>query len=211
MTRSSTQLMEDIEKDTVDFVPNYDETKTEPTVFPARFPNLLANGSSGIAVGMATSIPPHNIHEIIDAVIQIIDNPNCTDDDVIDIVKGPDFPTGGIVCNRSALRDAYKTGRGRVIVRCRHDIETTPSGKELIVVNELPFTVNKSRLIQQIAQLINDKSITGISNIVDETDRTGIRIVIELKRGESNDVIMNQLFKMSDLQITYGCNFISIG
>ena len=212
LTHASLQLMEDLEKETVQMVPNYDETRNEPTVFPAKFPNLLCNGSSGIAVGMATNIPPHNLLELIEATKVLIDQPDVTIDELMEHMPAPDFPTGGLICGTRGIRDAYHTGRGKLTVRALTRIEPMPGQKErqMIVVDELPYNVNKSRLIEHIANLINNKQVTGISDIRDESDKDGMRIVIEIKRGEIPDVILNQLFKFSDLQVTFGCNMLAL-
>lgn len=212
MTHAATFLMEDLEKDTVDHVPNYDETKKEPTVFPAKFPNLLCNGSSGIAVGMATNIPPHNLKEIVNATIALIDNPAITIDEILRELPGPDFPTGGIICGYRGIKEAYHTGRGKVILRgvIRVEENEASSGRERLVVDEIPYNVNKARLIEHIAELINNKQITGISDLRDESDKDGMRIVIELKKGEVPEVVLNQLYKFTDLQITFGCNLLAL-
>lgn len=204
----STAMLTDIEKDTVDFIPNYDGEFSEPSVLPSRFPNLLANGSSGIAVGMATNIPPHNISELIDAIFKMIDcrkqNIDIDIDDLIIIVKGPDFPTGASILGINGIRQAYKTGRGKVLMRANAQIETNQHGRESIIVTELPYQVNKARMIEKIAELIKDKKIDGISDIRDETDRNGIRIVIEIKRDANANVVLNQLYKFSQLQESFG-------
>lgn len=212
LTHASVQLMEDLDKETVEMVPNYDETKKEPTVFPAKFPNLLCNGSSGIAVGMATNIPPHNLNEVIQATLLLLDNPLATVDDMIHVMPGPDFPTGGIICGYRGIKEAYHTGRGKLILRCllhTEEHEDNPE-RQRIVVDEIPYNVNKSRLIERIAELINEKTITGISDLRDESDKDGMRIVIELKRGEVPEVVINQLYKFTDLQITFGCNMLAL-
>lgn len=212
LTHASVQLMEDLDKDTVDHVPNYDETKKEPTVFPAKFPNLLCNGSSGIAVGMATNIPPHNLYELIEATLLILDNPQTTIPEIMQVMPGPDFPTGGLICGYRGIKEAYHTGRGKLMLRgvIRLEEDKKHPGRERLVVDELPYNVNKSRLIEHIAELINSKSITGISDLRDESDKDGMRIVIELKRGEIPEVIINQLYKFSDLQVTFGCNMLAL-
>lgn len=210
MTSSAVALMEDLEKETVDHVPNYDDTKTEPTVFPARFPNLLANGSSGIAVGMATNIPSHNLVELINATKLVLENPQVTIPEIIEVMPGPDFATGGVIVGRSGINSAYQTGRGKVIIRAKWHSEEMPGDKSRIVVTEVPYNVNKSRLIESIASLINDKQITGISDIRDESDKEGLRFVVELKRGESPEVIANQLYKFTDMQVTFGCNMLAL-
>lgn len=212
LTTASIQLMEDLDKDTVEMVPNYDETKKEPTVFPAKFPNLICNGSSGIAVGMATNIPPHNLNELIRATLLLLENPTTSVEDLMQVIPGPDFPTGGIICGYRGIREAYHTGRGKVILRGlirEEEFDDNPDRSRL-VIDEIPYNVNKSRLIEQIAELINSKSITGISDLRDESDKDGMRIVMELKRGEIAEVIINQLFKFSDLQVTFGCNMLAL-
>lgn len=211
MTQAASQLMEDLDKDTVDHVPNYDETKKEPVVFPAKFPNLLCNGSSGIAVGMATNIPPHNLKELISATVIVLNDPQATVDDILEVMPGPDFPTGGVICGVRGIKEAYHTGRGKLMLRSVIRVEEmSGSDRERLVVDEIPYNVNKSRLIEQIADLINSKQITGISDLRDESDREGMRIVIELKRGEMPEVIINQLYKFSDLQVTFGCNMLAL-
>lgn len=210
LTHAAMALMEDLDKETVDVIPNYDETKTEPTVFPARFPNLLCNGSSGIAVGMATNIPPHNLIELIDATQLVLDNRNTTIDEIMKVMPGPDFPTGGVICGYRGIKEAYHTGRGKLLLRAQMRVEDLPNGRQQIVVDEVPYNVNKSRLIERIAELINEKIITGISDIRDESDKDGLRIVLELKRGEIPDVSINQLYKNSDLQVTFGCNMLAL-
>lgn len=182
MTKLAMEMLTDLEKDTIDYMKNYDESLEEPTVLPSRFPNLLVNGSSGIAVGMATNIPPHNLGEAIDAVIALIDNPDLPDENLLKIVKGPDFPTGGIIMGLKGIRDAYLTGRGSIKVRAKTTIEKMSNGKSRILVHEIPYQVNKARLIERIAELVRDKKIDGITDLRDESDRKGMRIVIELKR-----------------------------
>lgn len=212
LTNASSELMEDLDKDTVEMIPNYDETKKEPTVFPAKFPNLLCNGSSGIAVGMATNIPPHNLNELVQATLLLLDNPATSVEEIMQVMPGPDFPTGGIICGYRGIREAYHTGRGKVILRGVirvEEMEDHPDRSRLII-DEIPYNVNKSRLIEHIAELINSKTITGISDLRDESDKEGMRIVIELKRGEINEVIINQLYKFSDLQVTFGCNMLAL-
>ncbi|HUU09550.1 MAG TPA: DNA gyrase subunit A [Phycisphaerae bacterium] len=197
------EMIEDLEKDTVDFQPNYDETREEPTVLPGKFPNLLCNGSSGIAVGMATSMPPHNLGEVCDATIALIDKPNIENRDLMRIVKGPDFPTGGLICGRRGIEDGYLTGRGNITVRARAHTEETRGGKAQIVVTEIPYGQIKTRIIERIAECVKAESITGISDIRDESDRDGMRLVIELKRGEEESVVINQLYKHTQLQTTF--------
>ncbi len=212
LTANAMQLMEDLDKDTVDMVPNYDETKKEPTVFPAKFPNLLSNGSSGIAVGMATNIPPHNIQEFTKATILVLDNPRTTIEEIMEVMPAPDFPTGGVICGYRGVKEAYHTGRGKILLRGVLRTEENPNsqGRERIVVDELPYNVNKSRLIEHIADLVNNKEITGISDLRDESDKDGMRIVFELKKGEVPEVMINQLFKFTDLQVTFGCNMLAL-
>ena len=209
MTKMSEELLRDIDKDTVDFIPNYDDSMREPDVFPSRVPNLLLNGSSGIAVGMATNIPPHRLDELMEALLYLIDNPECEDLELLDIVKGPDFPTGGIIFGKKGITDAYTTGRGRIKVRAKTHIEEHKN-KEVIVVDELPYQVNKARLIESIAQLVRDKQIEGISEIRDESDREGMRVVIELKRDAMSDIILNNLFKQTQMQVTFGIIMLAI-
>lgn len=212
LTHASMQLMEDLDKETVDHIPNYDETKKEPTVFPAKFPNLLCNGSSGIAVGMATNIPPHNLNELIQATILVLDNPETGVEEVMQVMPAPDFPTGGVICGYRGIKEAYHSGRGKLTLRGVIDVEEMKGQKDRqqLVVQEIPYNVNKSRLIQHIAELINNKVITGISDLRDDSDKRGMTIVIELKRGEVPEVIINQLYKHSDLQVTFGCNMLAL-
>ena len=206
----STELLRDIDRQTVDFQPNFDGNREEPRVLPARFPNLLANGSQGIAVGMATNIPPHNLGELIDAVGLIAKNPDCTLDELLEKIPGPDFPTGALICGREGIRQAYATGRGSIIVRARAEIEETKRGGKLIVVSEIPYLLNKSALEIRIADLVKEGLIEGISDIRDESDRTGIRLVIELKKEAPEEVILNQLYKMTPLQTTFGVNMLAL-
>ncbi len=210
LTSAAMALMEDLDKETVDVVPNYDETKMEPTVFPARFPNLLCNGSSGIAVGMATNIPPHNLQELITATLLVLNDRSVSLDDIMKVMPGPDFPTGGIICGYRGIKEAYHTGRGKLILRASMRVEDLPNSRQQIVVDEIPYNVNKSRLIERIAELINEKIITGLSDIRDESDKDGLRVVLELKRGEIPEVVFNQLYKNSDLQVTFGCNMLAL-
>ncbi|MCR4671861.1 MAG: DNA gyrase subunit A [Lachnospiraceae bacterium] len=214
LSKISMELMADINKDTVDFVPNFDETEKEPTVMPARFPNLLVNGTTGIAVGMATNIPPHNLKETIDGVIRIIDNKTAgretSIEEVMDIIKGPDFPTGAMILGRRGINEAYRTGRGKIKVRAVTDIETAPNGRQKIAVTELPYLVNKARLIERIAELVKDKKIDGISDLRDETSREGMRVVIELKKGANANVVLNQLYKHTPLEDTFGVNMLAL-
>ena len=212
MTHAAVQLMDDLDKETVDVIPNYDETKTEPTVFPAKFPNLLCNGSSGIAVGMATNIPPHNLSELIEATLLLLDNPKTSIEELMQVMPGPDFPTGGIICGYKGIQDAYRTGRGKLILRAVVRVEDVDANgdRQRLVVDELPYNVNKARLIEHTAQLVNNKHITTLSDIRDESDKDGMRIVFELKKGVVPDVVLNQLYKYTDLQTTFGCNMLAL-
>ncbi len=211
LARIAEEILKDIEKETVEFKPNYDDSLTEPSVMPAKIPNLLINGSSGIAVGMATNIPPHNLTEVIRGVIAYIDNPDITTDELLQIIPGPDFPTQAIIYGRQGIRDAYETGRGHITLRARATIEQIKKdGREAIVVTEIPYQVNKARLIENIVELINEKKIEGISNIKDESNREGMRIVIELKKGEIAVPILNKLYKHTQLQTTFGIIFLTI-
>jgi len=210
LTPLAVEMLADLEKNTVDYVPNYDETREEPVVLPSKFPNLICNGSSGIAVGMATNIPPHNLNEIVDALTAIIDNPEMENDELLEYVTAPDFPTGGIIYGRKGIRDAYLTGQGRVIVRAKANTEKQKSGKESIIISEIPFQVNKSNLLEKIAYLVSNKVIEGITDLRDESDRDGMRIVIELKRDAQAPVILNQLFKHTQMQTTFGVNMLAL-
>lgn len=211
MNKISTEMLRDLGKDTVDFRPNFDEKKQEPEVLPSRFPNLLVNGSNGIAVGMATSIPPHNLGEVIDAVVEIIDNPDATLDDIMNHIKGPDFPTGALIMGREAIKKAYETGRGKIIVRAKTEIEELPNGKSEIIVTEIPYQVNKAMLVEKIGQLVRDKKIEGITDLRDESSKkTGIKIVIETRRDVNPNVVLNNLFKHSSLQEVYSVILLSI-
>ncbi len=209
MTKIAEELLKDIDKDTVDFIPNYDDSMREPDVLPSRVPNLLLNGSSGIAVGMATNIPPHRLDELIDALLVYLDDSSVTADALIEHVQGPDFPTGGIIFGKKGIVDAYNTGRGRIKVRAKIHIEQKKN-REVIVIDELPYQVNKSKLIENIAQLVRDKQVDGISEIRDESDRDGIRVVIELKRDAMSDIILNNLYKSTQLQVTFGIIMLAI-
>ncbi len=213
LTRLATEMLRDIDMDTVDFVPNYDESRTMPEVLPSRFPNLLVNGSAGIAVGMATNMPPHRLSDIVDAVVQLIDKPQANADDLMKHVKGPDFPTGAIVVGRSGVRDAYRTGRGRIIMRARAHVEELRGGKNAIIVTELPYGVKKggdSGVIKKIADLVNDKVLSEISDVKDHSDRSGMRIQIDLKREAIPQVVLNKLFKHTALQTTFGYNAVAL-
>lgn len=210
LTRMAEEILKDIEKDTVSFRPNYDDSLVEPVVMPSKIPNLLINGSSGIAVGMATNIPPHNLTEIINGIISYINNPGITLDEILKLVPGPDFPTRAIIYGRQGIREAYETGRGHIILRARALIEKKRENKEAIVITEIPYQVNKARLIENIVELINTKRVEGISNIKDESNREGMRIVLDLKRGEIGEPILNQLYKHTQLQTTFGIIFLAI-
>ncbi len=210
MSKICTYMLSDIDKDTVDFYPNFDETLMQPAVLPARFPNLLVNGTSGIAVGMATNIPPHNLGEVIDGCICLIDNPDATLDDLMEHIKGPDFPTGGIILGRSGIREAYHTGRGRIVTRAKTEIESMSSGRDRIIVTEIPYAVNKARLVEKIAELVHEKRLEGISDIRDESDRNGMRIVIELKRDVQAQVVLNYLYKHTQMQDTFGVIMLAL-
>ena len=209
LTKLAEEMLEDIDKKTVRFTPNFDNSTTEPTVLPSKLPNLLINGSSGIAVGMATNIPPHNLGEVIDAVIRQIDNPDLSVEEIIQIIQGPDFPTGGSICGRNGIKDAYSTGRGKILVRAKTSIEQSKN-KAVIIVNEIPFMVNKSELLEEIADLVRDKKIVGISDLRDESDRHGIRVVIELKKDADSSVVLNQLFQHTRMQTTFGVIMLAL-
>ena len=211
MSKIAEYMLTDIEKNTVDFMPNYDDRLQEPTVLPSKIPQLLINGSSGIAVGMATNIPPHNLTEVVDGAIQIIDHPETTDEELMSIIKGPDFPTGGIILGKEGIRDAYKTGRGKIIVRAEAEIEEMPNNKQRIVVHSLPYQVNKARLIENISKLVREKRIEGISELRDESDRNArVRIVIELKRDARAQIVLNQLYKNTQMQDTFGAILLAL-
>jgi DNA gyrase subunit A len=210
MAKAAHSLLDDIDKETVDFQPNYDETVYEPVVLPARFPNLLINGAGGIAVGMATNIPPHNLGEIIDACHALIDNPETSDADLMEIVPGPDFPTGAIILGQTGSRSAYATGRGSVVIRGRAEIEDWGKDREAIVITEVPYQVNKASMVEKIAELVRDKRIEGISDLRDESDRHGIRVVVEIKRDVQADVVLNQLYRFTPLQTSFGVNMLAI-
>ena len=211
MSKISHELLADIDKDTVDFGPNYDGSENEPLIMPTRIPNLLINGSSGIAVGMATNIPPHNLTEVINACVEILDNPNISIDELLNFIPGPDFPTAGIIHGNSGIKEGYRTGRGRVVMRARTHFEETDKGKrEAIIIDELPYQVNKKNLLEKIAELVNDKKLEGISDLRDESDKSGMRVVIELKRGEIPDVVLNNLYKQTQLQDSFGINMVAL-
>lgn len=210
LDKPAMELLRDLDKETVDFQPNYDESLQEPVVLPSRFPNLLVNGSSGIAVGMATNIPPHNLGEAIDATCMMIDNPDCTVDDLMKVLPGPDFPTGGIIMGRKGIRDAYETGKGSLTIRSKCRIEEGKSGKHSIVVSEIPYQVNRTNLLKKIADLIRDKKLPEISNVHDGADRHGIDIIIELKQNAIPQVVLNKLYKHTQLQVGFGCNMLAL-
>ncbi|MGI6537438.1 MAG: DNA gyrase subunit A [Caldicoprobacterales bacterium] len=210
MAKITTEMLADIGKETVDFMPNFDESLKEPTVLPSRFPNLLINGSSGIAVGMATNIPPHNLGEVIDGTVMLIDNPDAGVEDLINVIKGPDFPTGALILGRSGIHEAYRTGRGRITVRARTEIQQMSGNRSRIVVTEIPYQVNKARLIERIADLVKEKRLEGISDIRDESDRNGMSIVIELKRDVNPKIVLNYLFKHTQLQDTFGIIMLAL-
>ena len=210
MSRLTHELLADIDKDTVDFGPNYDESEHEPLVLPSRVPTLLVNGSSGIAVGMATNIPPHNLTEVVNATIGLIDDPSLGIDDLMKFIPGPDFPTAGIINGAAGIVEAYRTGRGRVLVRAKADIETEANGRETIIVHELPYQVNKARLIEKIAELVKEKKLEGISELRDESDKDGMRVVIEIRRDAMGDVVLNNLFQQTQLQVTFGINMVAL-
>jgi DNA gyrase subunit A len=210
MARLTHELLADIDKETVDFGPNYDESEQEPLVLPTRVPNLLVNGSAGIAVGMATNVPPHNLTEVIAATIALIDNPELSVDELMSHIPGPDFPTAGIINGAAGIIEAYRTGRGRILVRARTEIETESNGRETILVHELPYQVNKARLIEKIAELVKEKRLEGISELRDESDKDGMRIVIEIRRDSMADVVLNNLFQQTQLQVTFGINMVAL-
>ena len=210
LDKIASELLADIDKETVDFVPNYDGKEKEPSVLPTRIPNLLINGSSGIAVGMATNIPPHNITEVINGALHVLKSPTCTVDELIEIIPAPDFPTAGIIYGVAGVRDGYRTGRGRVVMRARTHFEEIRDGRSAIIVDELPYQVNKKSLLERIAELVRDKKLDGISDIRDESDKSGMRVVIELKRGEVAEVVLNNLYKQTQLQDTFGMNMVAL-
>jgi len=211
MTKIDKEIVADLEKDTVDFIPTYDNSMTEPSVMPSRIPTLLINGSSGIAVGMATNIPPHNLTEVMDGLIALVDNPDITIHELITHISGPDFPTGALICGRSGIREAYETGRGSVMMRSLTHVEKMKDGKrEAIIISEIPYQQNKATLVEKIAILVKEKKITAISEVRDESDRHGMRIVLELKKDEIADIVINQLYKMTPLQRSFGINLLAI-
>ena len=210
MAKISGELMEDIDKNTIDFMKNFDDSLDEPTVLPAKLPNLLLNGATGIAVGMATNIPPHNLGELVDGILAQIENPDITCLELMDYIKGPDFPTGGIIDGHKGIRDAYLTGRGKIRVRGKVEVEELKSGKANIIIKEIPYQLNKAVLIEKIADLVKEKKINGISDLRDESDRDGIRVVIEVKKGEEPELILNKLYKFTELQNTFGIIMLAL-
>ncbi|MGR6849001.1 DNA gyrase subunit A, partial [Acinetobacter baumannii] len=209
MAKIAHELLADLEKETVDFVPNYDGTENIPAVMPTRIPNLLVNGSSGIAVGMATNIPPHNLGEVIDGCLAYVDNEDITIEELMEYITGPDFPTAAIINGRRGILDAYRTGRGKIYIRAQADIETDEkTGRETIIVTEIPYQVNKARLIEKIAELVKDKRIEGISGLRDESDKDGMRIVVEIKRDAVGEVVLNHLFSQTQMQVSFGINMV---
>ncbi|MGL4910073.1 MAG: DNA topoisomerase (ATP-hydrolyzing), partial [Cetobacterium sp.] len=210
MSKISNELLEDIDKDTIDYRKNFDDSLDEPIVLPAKLPNLLLNGATGIAVGMATNIPPHNLGEVVDGILALIENRDITPVELMQHIKGPDFPTGGIIDGETGIYDAYTTGRGRVRVRGKVEIEETKAGRQSIIINEIPYQLNKSSLIEKIANLVKEKKIVGISDLRDESDRDGIRVVIELKKGEEPELILNSLYKYTELQTTFGIIMLAL-
>ncbi|NNL36338.1 MAG: DNA gyrase subunit A, partial [Silicimonas sp.] len=210
MDKPAAALLADIEKETVDFQDNYDGKDREPTVLPARFPNMLVNGAGGIAVGMATNIPPHNLGEVVDATLALIDDPDLSTERLIEYIPAPDFPTGGVILGRSGARKAYLEGRGSVIIRAKTRIEEIRKDRYAIVLDEIPYQVNKASMIEKIADLVRDKKIEGISGVQDESDRVGVRVVVELKRDATPDVVLNQLFRFTPMQTSFGCNMLAL-
>src|SRR5579875_2502792 len=210
LEKISGELLSDIEMETVDFVPNYDESTYEPAVLPTRIPNLIVNGANGIAVGMATNIPPHNLTEVINAAIEMVNNPQAGLAEVLKHVQGPDFPTGGFIYGRNGIADAYKTGRGRFLMRAKCAIENLTQGRQAIIVSEIPYQVNKNTLIKKIAELVNNKTIDDIGDVRDESDRQGMRIVIELKRGAEAQIVLNQLYKHTQMQESFSMIFLAV-
>ena len=210
LAKIAVEMLADIQKETIDFRPNFDETLQEPIVLPSRFPNLLVNGSAGIAVGMATNIPPHNLREVIDALVHLIDHPDCDDKELFQHIPGPDFPTGGLILGREGILAAYRTGRGIIKLRAQAQIEHLKNEKAQIVVTELPYQVNKAKTLERIAQLVRDKRIEGISDLRDESDRNGMRMIIELKKNTNPQIVLNQLYKFSQLQQTFGIIMLAL-
>src|SRR5690625_4645785 len=210
LSKITTELLKDIDKETVDFIPNFDDTNEEPVVFPARFPNLLVNGSTGISAGYATDIPPHNLKEVINAVIMRLDNKNVTIDDLMDVIKGPDFPTGGVVQGKEGIKKAFKTGKGRIVIRGKATIEKMRGNREKIVISENQYGVDKANVVRKIDEISVERKVEEITEVRDETDRTGLRIVIELRKGADSEGILNYLYKNTDLQVVYHYNMVAI-
>lgn len=210
MSKIAVEMLRDINKETIDWQRNYDDTENEPVVLPARIPNLLVNGASGIAVGMTTNIPPHNLAEVIRGIHMLMDNPDVTTKDLMKVIPGPDFPTGGIVMGRGGIYRAYETGKGNIVVRAKTEIETEKNGRERIVVTELPYLVNKAELVKKIADLAREKTIDGITGVRDESDQTGMRITIDIRRDASASVVLNNLFKETQMQANFGMNMVAI-
>ncbi|HET7409860.1 MAG TPA: DNA gyrase subunit A, partial [Paracoccaceae bacterium] len=210
MAKAAQALLEDIDRDTVDFIPNYANERKEPVVLPARYPNLLVNGAGGIAVGMATNIPPHNLGEVIDATLALIDNPEMTLGELVEIVPAPDFPTGGLILGRSGALKAYMTGRGSVIIRAKTHVEEIRKDRFAIIVDEVPYQVNKATLQERIAEIARERKVEGIAHVQDESDRHGVRVVIELKRDATPEVVLNQLYRFTQLQTSFGCNMLAL-
>ena len=210
MGRITTELLRDIDKNTVDFYPNFDESLMQPTTLPCRYPNLLVNGTGGIAVGMTTNIPPHNLGETIDAAVMLIDNPDATIFDLMKVLPGPDFPTGGLIVGTSGIREAYKTGRGRIKVRARAEIEQEKDGKEAIIISEIPYQVNKEELVKTINTMVHEKRLEGVTECRDESDHSGMRVVINLKKGVSGNVVLNRLYKHTQMQTTFGVIMLAL-
>ncbi|MEE8418336.1 MAG: DNA gyrase subunit A, partial [candidate division Zixibacteria bacterium] len=210
LTPMAMEMLTDLEKNTVTMIPNYDETRKEPTVLTSKFPNLICNGSSGIAVGMATNIPPHNLNETVDGLCALIDNPDLPVEDLSEYIQGPDFPTGGIIFGMSGMRSGYLTGRGRFFIRAKANVEVQKNGRESIIISEIPYQINKSNLLEKIADLVREKRIDGISDLRDESDRDGMRIVVELKKDAQTEVALNRLFKLTQMQTTYGMNMLAL-
>src|SRR5688572_24260881 len=210
LTKAAEALLDDLENETVDFQPNYDDKSKEPTVLPARWPNLLVNGAAGIAVGMATNIPTHNLSEVIDACVACLENPDITIDQLIEHVPGPDFPTGGIIMGHNGIREAYHTGRGSIIMRGKTHIEELRKEREAIIITEVPYQVNKASMVKRMAEVVREKIIDGIADLRDESDRDGVRVVVELKRDAVTDVVLNQLFRFTPLQQSFGVNALAL-
>ena len=210
LAKAAEALLEDIDKETVDFQENYDESRQEPIVLPARYPNLLVNGAGGIAVGMATNIPPHNLGEVIDACYKLIENPETTLEEIMEVMPGPDFPTGALIMGRSGIYEAFRTGRGSVMMRARHHVETGRNDRQTLVFTEVPYQVNKEKVLEKIGDLVRNKQIDGIAGANDESDRDGVRLVVDIKRDGDPDVVLNQLFRFTQLQTSFGVNMLAL-